>query len=174
MRSIIRSIRDKSRGIPKNVPLDYSQITENLFIAAWPTRYHREKIISLGVSLVVATILELIDKELGEPPLTLVHTRATDLGPRLIYPTKQLLKGVEPAVATIHNGGKVMVFCKAGKHRSATMTSCILVGLGHPADEAIKIVEAGRDKVEINETHREAIVKFEGKWKELHPEQADS
>lgn len=170
MRSIIRSIRDKSRGIPKNVPLDYSQITENLYIGAWPTRYHREKIISLGVSLVVATIIEMIDKELGEPPLTLVHTRATDLGPRLIYPTKQLFKGVEPAVAAIQSGQKVMVFCKAGMHRSATMSSCVLVGLGHPADEAIKMVEAGREKAEIKETHREAIIKFEGKWKEAHPE----
>lgn len=168
MTSIIRLIRDKIRGIPKDVPLDYSQITENIFIGAWPTKYHREKIISLDISLVVATIIERVDKELGQSPLTLVHTRANDLGPRLIYPTKQILKGVEPAVATIKNGDKVMVFCKAGKHRSATMTSCILVGLGHSPDEAIKIVEAGRSEVEINQTHRDVIVKFEKTWKELH------
>jgi len=170
MTSIIRIIRDKIRGIPKDVPLDYSQISEDLFIAAWPTKYHREKIISLDVTLVVATIMESIDKELGEPPLALVHTRAMDLGPRLIYPTNQLLKGVEPAVSTIHNGGKVVVFCKAGMHRSATMTACILVGLGHPTDEAIKIVEAGRDKAEIKETHRKTIQNFEQTWKERHPQ----
>ena len=164
MTSLIRLIRDKIRGIPKDVELDYSQITENLYIGAWPTKYHREKIISLDVTLVIATILERIDKELGESPLTLVHTRGTDLGPRLLFPTGQLLKGVEPAVSTIQNGSKVMVFCKAGMHRSATMTSCILVALGHPADEAITIVETGRPKVDIKEPHRKAIHKFEQTW----------
>lgn len=168
MTSIIRLIRDKMRGIPKDVPLDYSQITENLYIGAWPTKVHREKIISLGVTLVIATILERIDRELGQPPLTLVHTRANDLGPRLIYPTNQLMKGVEPAVTTIQNDGKVMVFCKAGMHRSATMSACVLVGLGHSSDEAIKIVEAGREKAEIKETHRKTIQKFEQTWIAKH------
>ncbi len=164
MTSLIRLIRDKIRGIPKDVPLDYSQITNNLYIAAWPTKCHREKIISLEVKLVIATILESIDKELDEPPLTLVHTRGTDIGSRLIYPMGQLMKGVKPAVATIQNGGKVMVFCKAGKHRSATMTACVLVGLGHSTDEAIKIVEAGREQADIKETHRKTIEKFEQAW----------
>ena len=171
MSSIIRLIRDKMRGIPKDVPLDYSQITDNIYIGAWPTKYHRDTIISLGVTLIVATILESADKELNEPPLQLVHTRATDLGSRLIYPTGQILKGVNAAVSAIGNGRKVMVYCKAGRHRSATMTACILVGLGHPADEAIAIVRAGRDEVHINATHSEAIHKFEQTWK---ARQADS
>ena len=168
MTSIIRLIRDKIRGIPKDVPLDYAQITENLYIGAWPTKYHREKIISLGVTLIIATILERTDKELNQPPLTLVHTRATDLGPRLIYPTGQILKGVEAAVAAIHDGHKVMVFCKAGKHRSATMASCVLVGLGYSTGEAIKIVEAGRKEAEIKETHRKTIRNFEQTWRKRH------
>ncbi len=115
--------------------------------------------------LIVVTILERTDKELNQPPLTLVHTQATDLGSRLIYPTRQILKGVQPAVSAIKNGGKVMVFCKAGMHRSATMTACVLVGLGHPADKAIKIVEAGREKAEIKETHRQTIHDFEQTWR---------
>ncbi len=164
MTSLIRLIRDKIRGIPKDVPLDYSQITDDIYIAAWPTKYHREKIISLEVSLIIATILERTDKELDESPLTLVHTRGSDVGSRLIYPTDQIMKGVTPAVAAIQNGSKVMVFCKAGKHRSATMTACVLVGLGHTTDEAIKIVEAGRPEAEIKETHRETMQKFEKSW----------
>ena len=99
MTSLIRLIRDKIRGIPKDIPLDYSQIADNLYIAAWPTKYHREKIISLGVTLIIATILERTDKELNQPPLRLVHTRGSDVGSRLIYPMGQLMKGVKPAVA---------------------------------------------------------------------------
>lgn len=171
MTSIIRLIRDKIRGIPKDAPLDYSRITENLYIGAWPTKYNVETIKSLDVTLIIATILERTDKELNQPPLRLVHTRATDLGSRLIYPTKQLLKGVEPAVAHIQNGGKVMVFCKAGKHRSAAMTSCILVGLGHTTDEAIKIVEDARSQVEIREAIRQTIHNFEQVWQARHPQQ---
>ena len=171
MTSIIRLIRDKMHGIPQDAPLDFSQITESLYIGAWPVKYNREEIISLGVTLLVSTLLERTDKELNEPPLQLIRTHATDLGSRLIYPTGQILKGVDPAVVTIRNGGEVMVFCKAGKHRSATMASCILVGLGNSADEAIKIVEAGRPEVEIKETHRQTIVKFEQTWRGIHPQE---
>ena len=170
MGSIIRLIRDKMRGIPKDIPLDYSQITDDIYIGAWPTKYHRDTIISLGVTLIVATILEHADKELNEPPLRLVHTRAVDFGSRLLYPTGQILKGVEAAVSAINNGHKVLIYCKAGRHRSATMTACVLVGLGHPADEAITIVRAGRDKVHINTAHSNAIHKFEQTWKERHPQ----
>ena len=119
----------------------------------------------MNVTLIIATILERTDKELSRPPLRLGNTRATDLGSRLIYPTKQRLKGVAPAVAHIQNGGNVMVFCKAGRHRSAAMTSCILVGLGHTTDEAIKIVEDARPEVEIREAIRQTIYNFEQVWK---------
>ena len=34
MTSIVRLIRDKMRGIPKDVPLDYSQITDDIYICA--------------------------------------------------------------------------------------------------------------------------------------------
>lgn len=166
MTSIVRIIHDWMKGIPKDVPLDYSQITENLYIGAWPTKYNVEKIKSLGVSLIISTILERTDKELNEPPLTLVRTHATDLGSRLIFPTSQILKGVEPAVAALQEGKGVMVFCKAGKHRSATMTACVLVGMGHTADEAIQIVEQGRQQAEFKPAHIARIKSFEEVWKE--------
>lgn len=165
MSSIIRVLRDKLRGIPKDVPLDYSAITENLFIGAWPTKYHVETIKSLGVRLVISTILETPDKELGQPPLSLVRVRATDLGPRLIFPRGQVLKGVEAALPVLERGEGVMVFCKAGKHRSATLTACILVGMGHSADEAMRIVSEARPKAEFKTAHRNRIESFEKQWR---------
>ena len=57
------------RGIPKDAPLDYSRITENLYIGAWPTKYNVETIKSLDVTLIIAAILERTDKELNQPPL---------------------------------------------------------------------------------------------------------
>jgi protein-tyrosine phosphatase len=169
MTSIVRLIRDALRHIPKDVPLDYSPITENLFIGAWPTKYHVETIKSLGVSLVISTILETPDKELGQEPLSLVRVRATDLGPRLIFPTGQLMKGVEAAVPMLHAGEGVMVFCKAGKHRSAAMTSCILVAMGHAAEEAMRTVEQARPTADLKPSIRQRIMSFEKVWQERHP-----
>jgi protein tyrosine phosphatase (PTP) superfamily phosphohydrolase (DUF442 family) len=164
MTSIVRIVRDWMRGIPKDVPLDYSRITENLYIAAWPTKHDVEKIKSLGVRLIVSTILERTDKELNAPPLTLVRVHATDLGSRLIFPTSQLLKGVKPTVGALQASEGVMDFCKAGKHRSATMTACVLVGLGHTADEAISMVKQGRAKADFKPAHIERIKSFEEVW----------
>jgi protein tyrosine phosphatase (PTP) superfamily phosphohydrolase (DUF442 family) len=170
MRSIVRTFRDKFRGIPKDAPLDYSPIIENLYIGAWPTRYNVETIKSLGVRLIISTILEKPDKELGEPPLRLVRVRATDMGKRLIFPDSQIMKGVEAALPALEAGEGVMVFCKAGKHRSATLTACILVGLGYPADDAIRTVEQARSKADFKDSHRQRIRSFEQLWREKHPD----
>jgi protein tyrosine phosphatase (PTP) superfamily phosphohydrolase (DUF442 family) len=164
MSSIVRTLRDKLRGIPKDAPLDYSPITENLFIGAWPTKHHVETIKSLGVKLVISTILETPDKELGHPPLTLVRVRATDMGPRLIFPTGQVLKGVSAALPVLQAGDGVMVFCKAGKHRSATLTACILVGMGHSADESMRMVDEARPQAEFKAAHQRRIRSFEKVW----------
>lgn len=40
MTSIARVVRDWMRGIPKDAPLDYTQITDELYIGAWPTKYN--------------------------------------------------------------------------------------------------------------------------------------
>jgi hypothetical protein len=36
MTSLFRTIRDWMRGIPKDTPLDYTQITDDLYISTWP------------------------------------------------------------------------------------------------------------------------------------------
>jgi protein-tyrosine phosphatase len=155
------------RGIPKDAPLDYSQVTEDLYIGAWPTKYNVETIQSLGVTLILATILESVDKELGEPPLRLVKMRMTDAIPnRPYYPTKTLLRGVNAAVDAFDRGEKVMVFCKSGRHRSVTTSCCILVAQGYTADEAIELVESKRSESDLNPALRQRIVDFENVWLE--------
>ena len=172
MGSIVRKLRSKMRGIPEDAPLDYSQITDNLYIAAWPTRMHRQQIIDLGVRLVISTILETPDDELDEPPLQLIRVRAIDMGKRLLFPQSEIMKGVEAAAPVLQRDEGVMVFCKAGKHRSATLTACILVGVGHPADEAIRMVQQGREKSDFNDHHRKTVHEFEQAWRQKHPETA--
>jgi hypothetical protein len=48
MRSIFRLACDWNKGIAKDLPLDYSLITEHLYIAAWPTRSQVHTIFSFA------------------------------------------------------------------------------------------------------------------------------
>jgi protein-tyrosine phosphatase len=167
MTSLIRTIRDWMHGIPKDASLEYSQITDDLYIGAWPTKYNVDTIQSLGITLILSTILESVDKELGQPPLRLVKMRMSDALPnRPYYPTKTLMRGVNAAVAAFDNGEKVMVFCKSGRHRSVTTACCILVGQGYGAEEAISLVESKRPQADLNDALRKRIKTFEQAWLE--------
>ena len=167
MTSLIRTIRDWMRGIPKDAPLEYSQITDDLYIGAWPTKYNVDTIQSLGIKLVISTILENVDKELGQPPLRLVKMRMSDaISKRPYYPTKTLMRGVNAAMEAFENGEKVMVFCKSGRHRSVTTACCILVGRGYEAEEAISLVESKRPQADLNDALRMRIKSFEQAWLE--------
>ncbi len=170
MTSIVRIVRDWWRGIPKDVALDSSQIIENLYIGAWPTKYNVEEIKALDVRLVISTILESVDKELGDPPLTLLKVRFTDAFYYPIYPINKMITAVEHALPVLRAGEGVMVFCKSGRHRSAAMSSCILIGLGHSAEEAIQIVTETRSQADLNERIQGRIKKFEKAWLEKYPE----
>ena len=167
MTSIVRVIRDWMRSIPKDAPLDYSQITEDLYIGAWPTKYNVDTIQSLGVTVVISTILESVDKELGQPPLQLVKMRMTDSIPNHpYYPTKTLMRGVDAALATFERSEKVMVFCKSGRHRSAATSCCILIGRGYGAEEAMELVERRRSEADLNPAIRKRIERFEQEWQQ--------
>lgn len=167
MRSIVRTIRDWMRNIPKDAPLDYTQITSELYIGAWPTKYNVDTIQSLDVSVVLSTILESVDKELGQPPLKLVKMRMTDVIPkRPYYPTKTLMRGVDAALAAFERGEKVMVFCKSGRHRSAATSCCILIGQGYSANDAIELVESKRSEADLNPPIRRRIERFEQEWQQ--------
>ena len=167
MPSLFKRFRDWTRGIPADAPLDYTQITDELYIGAWPTNVHLETIHSLGVTVILCTILERVDKELGEPPLTLVMMPMTDAIPNHpYYPTKALMRGVDAALAAFERGEKVMVFCKSGRHRSAATSACILIGQGFRADDAIELVESKRSEADFRPAIRKRIERFEQEWRD--------
>lgn len=167
MASLVRTARDKLHGTPKDAPLEYTQITDNLYIGAWPTKYNVDAIIALNIKLLLSTILESVDKELGQPPLQLVKMRMSDALPKKpYYPTKKLMRGVKAALAAFSDGEKVMVFCKSGRHRSATTACCILIGQGYSAKKAIKLVKSKRKQADLNDALIKRIETFEQAWQE--------
>lgn len=170
MASIIRILRNKRHGITDETDLlDISQITDNLYVSNWPIAKHAPEIASYGIELIICTLRERQDKELNQPPLRMVQIPTID-SPLFPMPLSKLEQGVDTALPVIGAGGKVLVFCKSGIHRSVAMASCILIGQGYSAEDAMHKVADARDKADPYQSHiRTRIEKFEPYWRERHP-----
>lgn len=129
--------------MPHN-PYDITQITEQLFIAAWPRGRHVKQIRSLGISLILS--MHWIPPALmlgGNPRVWLLWLPTFD-NPLMRMPLPVLRRGVITARPVIDSGSKVMVHCRAGMHRSVAMASCILIDLGLSAPDAMHLIKEKR------------------------------
>ncbi|MCP4167263.1 MAG: dual specificity protein phosphatase family protein [Chloroflexi bacterium] len=167
MASIVRKLRNRRQGITEETDiLDISKITDGLFVSNWPIAKHEPEIVGYGIELIICTIWESQDKELNQPPLKMIHIRMTD-APFMPLPMSQLRRGVEAALPVLEADGRVLVFCKSGIHRSVAMASCILIGQGYSAEEAMRMVADAREIADPYKPHiRKRIEKFEPYWNE--------
>ena len=149
-------------GISK---IDISQITEHLYIASRVKREHLEAILQLDPGLIISMIVQRRPpKALIAKGLEVLWLRTLDF-PLIPIPLKTLKQGVEAALPVIQNGGRVLVFCEGGRHRSVAMASCILIGQGHSADEAMQLVSSKRNVADPYARHiQRQIRRFEAFW----------
>lgn len=146
-------------------PFEYSQITDQLFVAAWPVGENYSEIVDLGVRLVINMDWISPDPKLGEAPLRLLTLETRD-SPLTPMPMEKLWTGVRAAAEIMAAGDKVMVYCKGGVHRSVVMACCILIYQGYSADEAIRLVKQKRLVARPEDGHyRKVIEDFEVAWK---------
>jgi protein-tyrosine phosphatase len=76
-----------------------------------------------------------------------------------------LKKGVHAALPVIEGGSAVLVHCKAGVHRSVAMASCVLIGKGYTADEAMQLIKEKRAVADPDVGYiQKRIRKFERQW----------
>ena len=146
-----------------------SQITDYLYISAFPRGKHIEEIIALGVRLVLSMHWMRPTKMLGKPPVKLLWLPTFD---NMFFPMpiKTLNKGVRAALPVIQDGSSVLVHCKAGVHRSVAQAACVLIGMGYAADEAMQLIKEKRAVADPEARHiRKRIEKFEPYWCERHP-----
>jgi hypothetical protein len=114
--------------------LDISQITENLYISSRVKDKHLEDVLQLDPGLIISMIVQRRPpRALTAEGLKVLWLRTFDF-PLLPIPLKTLNRGVEAALPVIQDGGRVLVFCEGGRHRSVAMASCILIGQGYSAD----------------------------------------
>ncbi len=145
--------------------LDISEITNYLFISNFPRAEHVEQIRSMGVKLILSMYLVKPDKTLGQPPVTLLWMPVID-SPITPIPLFVFRRGVKAALPVIDGGGKVLVHCRVGIHRSAAMACCILIAKGYSSEEAVDLVKRQRPVAKPGDAYILArIKKFEADWK---------
>jgi len=150
--------------------VNISQITDYLFVSPKVTKKNLDEILRLDPRLVISMIFQRRPPEaLAQPSRKLLWLRTFDF-PLLPIPVRILKRGVEAALPVIKDGHRVLVFCEAGRHRSVAMASCILIGMGYSADEAMKLVKEKRKVADPYAWHiQRQIRKFEIYWRENHP-----
>ena len=145
--------------------MNYSQITECLFIGDTPAVKDYDHLRELGVRLVINMRLEKRPGiDLHQPPLNFLWLPTLDT-PGLVIPTRFLIRGVQAALETIYAGGKVYAHCQKGRHRGVAMGASILIALGYDPDEAIELIKEQRPIADPDIFYiRSRILRFAQAW----------
>jgi hypothetical protein len=145
-------------------PYDISAITADLFIAAQLRSAYVEHVRGLGVDLVLSMIWFAPPRSLIRTPFRLIRLPTID-NPLFPIPLFILRRGASEAVLVLNAGGRVLIFCRAGFHRSVAMASCILIARGMTADEAMDTIVAHRAVADPHARHIERRIRaFEKDW----------
>jgi hypothetical protein len=143
---------------------DSSQITDYLYISAWPHGDHAEEIRAKNVRLILSMHWVRPSKRLGVPPVKLLWLPTFD-NPVMPMPISTLKRGVEAALPVIRDGYAVLVHCQAGMHRSVAMACCVLISMGLRSDEAMQLVKQKRSVADPDIWYIQSrIYKFERQW----------
>ena len=124
--------------------MNFSQITDDLFIGPMPTAVDYNHLYDLGVRLVLnMRFIAHLPQGVKEPPFDVLWLRTID-SPLFPMPIETLVRGVHAAQETISKGGKIYSHCAAGRHRSVAMGAAILIAQGHAPDVAMELIKAKR------------------------------
>jgi hypothetical protein len=149
---------------PDRAVVDISLIIDQLYVSARLRAEHSEEVRARDVDLILNMVPFPPPKVYTQPPFRTVNLPTIDslLTP---IPIRFLRRGVETALPVIQRGRCVLTYCRAGRHRSVAMASCILIGLGYPAVEAMRLVDERRSVADPYAWHiRRRILKFEQQW----------
>jgi dual specificity MAP kinase phosphatase len=148
--------------------MDFSKITDNLFIGDTPRRDDYDTLRDLGVRLIINMRFEKRpDLDLHRPPLNFLWLPTID-SPGLVIPVRFLIRGVHAALETICKGGKVYAHCAKGRHRGVAMGAAILIALGYDPDEAIELIKVQRPDADPDAFYiRSRILRFARVWQTI-------
>jgi protein tyrosine phosphatase (PTP) superfamily phosphohydrolase (DUF442 family) len=145
--------------------MNFSQITDDLFIGNMPAVMDYDHLRDLGVRLIINMRFSrgpAPDPHLS--PIRLLWLRSLD-SPFFPISMRSLLRGTQTALETIHGGGKVYSHCAYGKHRSVAMGACILIAQGMDALSAMELIKSRREVADPDAFYiRPRILGFAREW----------
>ncbi len=161
----MQSVEKKISFHDKISRMDFSPITDHLFIGTTPSTDDYNHLRGLGVGLVINMRVEYRPrKDPFTPPLHLLWLPTFD-SPLIPIPLKALHRGALAAMETIRSGGKVYAHCAGGVHRAVTMGAAILVAQGYDPHAAMMLIKQRRPIADPFAFYiRPRILKFAREW----------
>ena len=142
--------------------MDFSIITETLYVGTTPTLVDQAHLLDLGVELIINMRFEARPRRDSLIPTLWLPTFDS---PLIWIPIKVLKNGVEAALETLHAGGKVYVHCRGGKHRAVAMACCILISQGYNIDDAMSLLKTQRSVADPHIWYiRRQIIRYAETW----------
>jgi len=136
-----KSYRISYDKIPR---MNFSQITDDLFIGKTPSVRDYDVLRELGIRLVInMRLIRGPYPDLHHTPIQFLWLRTID-SPFFPIPIAKLILGAQAALETIHAGGKVYVHCAGGRHRGVAMGACILIAQGYDPHAAMQLIKERR------------------------------
>jgi protein tyrosine phosphatase (PTP) superfamily phosphohydrolase (DUF442 family) len=151
--------------------MDFSRITDDLFIGTTPFVRNYDQLRELGVRLVInMRLTHYPQADAYAQPLSFLSLRTID-SPFFPIPILKLQRGAWAALETIHEGGKVYAHCAGGRHRGVAMGTCILVAQGLDPLEAMKLIKERRAFADPHIYYiRNQILRFALEWQNIGAE----
>ncbi|NJD58162.1 MAG: hypothetical protein C3F13_03835 [Anaerolineales bacterium] len=145
--------------------MDYSKITDNLYIGTTPKTGDYAALHDLGVNLVINMRIGLPPShDPRTPPMRSVWLPVID-SPIFPIPVCLLKKGVLEALIVIDDGGVVYTHCAKGRHRGPAMGACILIAQGMSPNEAMRLIKEQRPISDLKMWYiYRRIIKFSKSW----------
>lgn len=150
----------------KITPMNFSKITDDLFIGNTPNVDDYQRLHDLGVQLVINMRWEhRLRPDTHSEPLSLLWLRTID-SPFFPIPMRALHRGVQSALDTIRAGGKVYAHCAGGRHRGVAMGAAVLIAQGYNPHDAMNLIKAKRPFADPGVFYiRSRIIRFAQQWK---------
>jgi protein tyrosine phosphatase (PTP) superfamily phosphohydrolase (DUF442 family) len=147
--------------------MNFSRITDNLYVGTTPKINDYELLHKLGVCLVINMRIGLPPaRDPISPPIKSLWLPVID-SPVFPIPIRALQKGVRAALTVIESEGMVYTHCSKGRHRGPAMGACILIAQGMEPEQAIYLIEQQRPIAVPHDWYiQQRILKFTQTWKD--------
>ena len=149
--------------------MDFSQITDDLFIGTMPSYLHYDELRQLGIRLIINMRFTRGPEtdRVEESPIDVLWLRTID-SPLFPMPVDKLVQGARAALDTLRQGGRVYVHCAYGRHRSVVMGACILIAQGMSVEKAVETIKRRRAAADPDVYYMKSrILRFASEWPRL-------